>query len=280
MSLRLVTMPGMEIAERISLQQPRTAAAANPACPSSPPLSVRWARHGDEVRQAQRLRWEVFAQEMGAQLTPMPGQPDGLDIDRFDEHCEHLLVCTPETDDSPAQVVGTYRVLTPAGARRAGGWYSETEFDLSPLQAERHRVAELGRSCTAAGHRQGGVILMLWTSLAAFMQRNGLELMIGCASIPMTDGGHAAASLWTQLRQSWLVRPELQVTPRLPLPVQRLRCDLQAEAPPLIKGYLRCGARLLGAPAWDPDFGVADLPMMLDLAQMNASYKARLLRAA
>jgi putative hemolysin len=248
-----------------------------PAMPSRP--TVRWARHLDDVREAQRLRHEVFALEMGAQLPRWPGADEGLDIDRFDEHCEHLLVVSPETDDAPSRVVGTYRVLTPAGARQAGGWYGETEFDLSPLHGQRHRVAELGRSCTAADWRQGGVILMLWTSLASFMQRNGLDLMIGCASVPMHDGGHSAASLWKQLQQpQWLAPESLQVQARLPLPIDQLRQDLPAEPPPLVKGYLRCGARLLGAPAWDPDFGVADLPMMLDLGEMDAAYRARLLR--
>ena len=31
-------------------------------------LQVRWARHLDEIRQAQRLRYQVFAEEMGAVL--------------------------------------------------------------------------------------------------------------------------------------------------------------------------------------------------------------------
>jgi putative hemolysin len=270
----------MDIANPITLtRHPMGVAHQAPRVAAGKPYA-RWARHLDDVRQAQRLRHTVFAGEMGAHLPTWPGMPNGLDIDRFDEHCEHLLVWAPETDVSPAEVIGTYRVLTPGGARQAGGWYSEGEFDLSPLHPQAHRVAELGRSCTAAGWRQGGVILMLWTSLAEFMQRNGLSLMMGCASVPMHDGGHAAASLWHRLEQGdHLAPPSLRVRPRLPLPIERLRHDLPAEAPPLIKGYLRCGARLLGAPAWDPDFGVADLPMMLDLAQMNAQYKARLLKA-
>jgi putative hemolysin len=243
-------------------------------------LHVRWARHLDEVRQAQRLRWRVFAGEMGAQLHSPPGTPERHDIDRFDEHCEHLLVCTSPDADSPGEVVGTYRVLTPTGAQQAGGWYSETEFDLSPLHGERHRVAELGRSCTDPAWRHGGVILMLWSSLTAFMQRNRLDLMIGCASVPMLDGGHAAASLWKRLSATHLAPAHWRVQPRLPLPVDHLRDDLPVEPPPLVKGYLRCGAQVLGAPAWDPDFGVADLPMVMDLSRMYGAYRARLLRGA
>ena len=95
----------------------------------------------------------------------------------------------------------------------------------------------------------------------------------------MRDGGHAAASLWRRLARSHLVPPELQVRPRLPLPVDDLRMEVAAEPPALIKGYLQCGARILGAPAWDPDFGVADLPMMLKLADLPAHYRKRFLRA-
>jgi putative hemolysin len=250
---------------------------AHPDSPSARParLEVIWARHADEVRQAQRLRYRVFADEMGAHLTPPPGTPPGLDVDRFDDACEHLMVCTAATDDAPAEVVGTYRVLTPAAAQMTGGFYTESEFDLQRLAAQKPRMAELGRSCTAEGWRQGGVILLLWSSLAEFMHRNALDLVVGCASVPMRDGGHMAASLWSRLRQTHLAAAERQVQPRLPLPVDELDGSLDVEAPPLIKGYLRCGARVLGAPAWDPDFGVADLPLLLDLNDLPNAYRKR-----
>lgn len=254
--------------------------AAHCAADPAPPLQLEavWARHADEVLEAQRLRYRVFALEMGARLQPPPGTPAGLDADAFDPHCEHLLVRIAETADAPARVVGTYRVLTAAAARRAGGLYSDLEFDLSRLDALRPRIAELGRSCTDPAFRQGGVILMLWSALADFMQRNGLDLTVGCASVPMADGGHTAASLWQQLRQQHLASPQLAVRPRLPLPVHRLRSDLPVQPPPLIKGYLKCGGKLLGPPAWDPDFRTADLPMIMDLADLPAAYRRRFLR--
>ena len=101
--------------------------------PAPPQLTVGWAVHDDEVRDAQRLRWRVFAGEMGARLSPVAGTPPGLDADAFDPHCEHLLVRTVPTVDQPTRVVGTYRVLTPMAAKRAGGLYSDQEFDLSRL---------------------------------------------------------------------------------------------------------------------------------------------------
>jgi putative hemolysin len=199
-------------------------------------LSVSWARHLDEVRQAQRLRHDVFAGEMGARLD---SRVAGHDVDLFDDYCEHLLV----RETASQQVVGTYRVLTPAQARRVGSTYSDTEFDLTRLRHMRERMVELGRSCVRSDHRQGGVILALWGALAAFMLRNRLDTMVGCASIPMQHqgvaGGHAAASIWRQLRQTHLAPIEHQVLPRRALPLGRLDGSLAVEPPVLIKGYLR-----------------------------------------
>ncbi len=240
-------------------------------------LSVAWARTQDEVREAQALRHQVFAEEMGARLSSPAGSPAGLDIDRFDDYCEHLLVRAAGPNDPKGKVIGTYRVLTPASARQAGGLYSDTEFDLSPVNALRERMVELGRSCVHPDHRSGGAIITLWAALGEFMQRNGLDTMIGCASISMRDGGHFAASLWNRLKQSHLASPEWQVQPRLALPVDSLRQDLPAEPPALIKGYLRCGARVLGAPAWDPDFNTADLPLMMRIADLPERYRRHFL---
>jgi putative hemolysin len=246
-----------------------------PAASPEGRLQAVWATQADEVREAQQLRHRVFADEMGALLNSLPGTAPGLDVDAFDAHCEHLLVRTLDSDDAPSRVVGTYRVLTPAAARRAGGLYSEREFELTGIDALRPRIAELGRSCTDAEFRTGGVILMLWAALAAFMLRNGLDITVGCASIAMHDGGHSAASLWNKLRAQYLAGPELVATPRLPLPIAHLRGNLDVESPALIKGYLRCGGKVLGPPAWDPDFQTADLPMMMNLAHLPASYRRR-----
>jgi putative hemolysin len=238
---------------------------------------VVWARDEEDIRQAQQLRHLVFADEMGARLSVPHGSPPGHDIDVFDPFCEHLLVRARGADGEPGPVIGTYRVLTPANARRVGGLYSDLEFDLTRLRPLRAKMVELGRSCVHPEWRSGGVILALWAALAEFMHRNALDTMIGCASVSMRDGGHVAASLWEQLRRSHLADIHWQVTPRLALPVEELQHDLDVEAPALIKGYLRCGAKVLGAPAWDPDFNTADLPMLLRIEDLPARYRKHFL---
>jgi putative hemolysin len=275
--MRDLPLPTLPFAKLRPLDASRGSLPPAPQTLGKATLSVAWARSEDEVREAQRLRYQVFADEMGARLTPPRGAPAGHDIDTFDTFCEHLLVRSIEADGGPGAVIGTYRVLTPAAAKRAGGLYSETEFDLTRLRGLRSRMVELGRSCVHADHRSGGAIMALWGALAEFMVRNELDTMIGCASVSMRDGGHYAASLWKQLEQSHLAGIEWQVRPRLPLPVEDLRHDLAVEPPPLIKGYLRCGARILGAPAWDPDFNTADLPMMMRIADLPARYRRHFL---
>ena len=237
-------------------------------------LGVSWARHQDEVREAQRLRHVVFAGEMGARLSsPVAGH----DIDLFDDYCEHLLV----RDEGSGAVIGTYRLLTPTQAQRVGSFYSDTEFDLTRLRALRGKMVELGRSCVHPEHRHGGVVLSLWGALAEFMARNGMDYMIGCASIPMLHegavSGDVAASIWRQVRQTHLAPIEHHVRPRLPLPVEQLDDSLEVEPPALIKGYLRLGAKVLGAPAWDPDFNTVDLPMLMKLADLPPRYRKHFL---
>ena len=237
-------------------------------------VQVAWARHQDEVRAAQRLRYQIFAEEMGARLTTTV---PGYDIDLFDDYCEHLLV----RDEATQAVIGTYRVLTPEQAKRVGSTYSDTEFDLTRLRSLRHRMVELGRSCVHPDHRHGGVVMVLWAALGQFMVRNNLDTMIGCASIPLMQGGvfngDVAASIWRQVRERHLAPIEFQVRPRLALPLDNLNDRLDVEPPALIKGYLRLGSKVLGPPAWDPDFNSADLPLMMRFADLHPRYRKHFL---
>ena len=279
--------------------------------PQARTLEVRWASCEEDVRQAQRLRYRVFAQEMGARLTPPPGTAPGLDVDAFDSFCDHLLVSAQTGHASEhehehehehgqgqgqrqgqTQLVGTYRVLAPAAARRAGGLYIDTEFDLEPLSSLRGRAVELGRSCVHPDWRSGGVIMALWTALCQYMLAHQLDTMIGCASVGLGglgDHGRSVNRLWRRLRHSHMAAPQWQVQPHTPLPMiaddlalgDQLahQVDGLDDTPALIKGYLRCGARLLGPPALDAAFNTADLPMMLRVEELAPRYRKHFMGA-
>ena len=228
-------------------------------------LHVGLATCETEILEAQKLRYRVFADEMGARLAT---RTPGVDRDIYDPFCEHLIV----RDEAAGRIVGTYRILSPAAARKVGGYYSENEFDLTRLQHLRSRLVEIGCSCIDADYRSGAVIALLWSGLARYMQENGYDHLIGCASVSMADGGHTAASLYNRLREKHLAPLEYHVFPRYPLPIASLRSDLETEAPPLIKGYLRAGAWICGEPAWDPDFNTADLPILLSINKVDERY--------
>ena len=249
-----------------------------PVPPASSPrletgLVLAWARHQDEVRAAQRLRYQVSSQEQGARLsTPLPGH----DVDLFDDYCEHLLVRERATD----AVLGTCRVLTPVQARRAGSLTIDTAFDLTRLRHLRARMLELGRGCVHPDHRRGGVAMALWGGVVAFMERNGMDAAIGCGSVPLLHQGvlrgDLAASVWRTLSAAHLAPITCHVRPRLPLPLERLDGSRPVELPAWVKGSLRLGARLLGPPAWNPDFHTADLPLLARLADLPPRYRRRL----
>jgi putative hemolysin len=224
-------------------------------------LSVGIAADAAERRAAQRLRWKVFAEELGAKLGS--AEP-GIDQDIFDAYCEHLVV----RDGN--EVVGTYRLLPPEGAKKIGLYYSETEFDLIRLRGIRSRMVEVGRSCIAPQYRSGAVIALLWSGLARYMLAHGHGYLGGCASISLADGGRAAATL--RGLDEHLAPVEYRVTPRRKLPLQESSSDSKAQLPPLVKGYLRCGAWVCGEPAWDPEFNCADFFMLLPVARIEARY--------
>lgn len=236
-------------------------------------LTHSLARTQNELEAAQRIRFKVFAEEMGAKL---PSAHLGLDIDRFDKFCDHLLV----RDHSNEKVVGTYRILPPEQAIKTGGYYSETEFDLSRLENLRDRMVEVGRSCVHEDYRDGATITQLWSGLAEYVTKNNHEYLIGCASISMGDGGHYAASVYNKIHKLHAAPAEYRVFPHCRLPLESLNQNLDVIIPPLIKGYLRLGAYIAGEPAWDPDFNCADVFILMPVSRMNARYAKHFMRQA
>jgi putative hemolysin len=236
-------------------------------------LSVTLANCESEILAAQKLRWRVFAEELGARLdTPT----HGVDSDRFDPHCDHLIV----RDDDNGRIVGCYRILAPDAARRTGGYYSETEFDLGRLDHLRSQIVEIGRSCIDPDYRNNAaVIALLWSGLARYLLDGGYQYLIGCASISMADGGHNAAAIFNSLSER-MAPPEYRVFPKVRLPLERLTPHPACVVPPLVKGYLRAGADVCGEPAWDPDFNTADLPLLLTLSRLDARYARHFVQRA
>lgn len=234
-------------------------------------LITALAHNEAEILEAQRLRYKVFAEEMGAIL---PSASAGIDCDIFDKYCEHLLV----RESGGNKVVGTYRILPPDQAKKIGGYYSQTEFDLTRLLHLGDRMVEVGRSCVHRDYRDGATINQLWGGLAQYMRQHGHEYLIGCASIGMADGGHVAASVYRKLHRIYTAPIEYSVFPQNPLPLHALNQHLDAPIPPLLKGYLRLGAYICGEPAWDPEFNTADLLILLPMSRLNGRYAKHFLK--
>jgi putative hemolysin len=222
-----------------------------------------------DIRAAQRLRHRVFAGEMGAVLhTPEPG----LDIDHYDAHCDHLVV----REDSTGEIVGTYRMFSPKGARRAGGLYCETEFLVATLSGLRETLVETGRSCVHPEHRTGAVVNLIWTGIARYLLLTGYRWLVGCASVPLRTAGAPegalARSVWDTVRARHLAPEQYRVIPRRPWHADLSSRPQRAGLPPLLRGYLRLGAWVCGPPAHDPEFGVADFLVLLALDRVDPRY--------
>lgn len=233
------------------------------------------------VEAAQRLRYEVFSSTPGFAL-PTAGA-GRLDVDRFDEYCDHLLV----RDDDTGELVGCYRMLAPAGAIAAGDLYTATEFDVRAFDPLRSSLVEMGRAVVRHGHRNGGVVLLMWAGILAYLDRYGYDYVTGCVSVPIGDesDGHAPGSQLRGVRDFILSRhpapPQYRVRPHRPVRVDgRALDDIPAPprpaVPPLLRGYLRLGAQVCGEPAHDPDFGVGDFCVLLDKRRADTRYLKRL----
>lgn len=230
-------------------------------------LTLSLARTPEDLAALQRLRFRVFTQDMGARFPEAEGDRD---VDRFDAWCIHFMVRESGSD----QVVGTYRLLTPEAAVQAGRYYSDAEFDLTPLAPFRSRMVEVGRSCIDAGFRHGTAIMLLWSGLAQVMMQGNYRYMLGCASVSLQDGGETASEVWRQAQALMAQRPlGPRIRPLHPYPLDRLNSSRPVRLPPLIKGYLKLGCTICGAPAWDPDFNTADFPILLDLEWLDSRYR-------
>ena len=231
---------------------------------------VRLAETLDEREAACRLRFAVFNLELGEGIAA--SWHTGLDQDRFDLFCDHLIV----EDRSCGQVVGTYRMQSGVTAFENLGYYSEQEFDFAPYRKLRPQVLELGRASIDREHRTSEVLMLLWRGIAQYARSCGLRYLIGCSSLNSRDP-QEGWSLYQQLRD--FLAPEVlctRPTPSYALPACADRLT-DVKVPRLLRTYIAVGARICGEPAWDREFGTIDFLTLLDLAQLSPAAKSRFL---
>jgi putative hemolysin len=231
------------------------------------------------IEAAQRLRHDVFTSEPGFALA---GATDGRDADRFDEYCDHLLV----REDNSGELVGCYRMLPPPGAIAAGGLYTATEFDVEGLDPLRPSLVEMGRAVVREDHRNGGVVLLMWAGILAYLDRCDYDYVAGCVSVPVCTAdeetpGSQIRGVRDFVRRRHAAPPDYTVHPYRPVTLDGKGLDdidppARVAVPALMRGYLRLGAQVCGEPAHDPDFGVGDFPALLDKRQADTRYLRRL----
>jgi putative hemolysin len=234
-------------------------------------FAVSFGRTMEELRAIQRLRFEVFNLELGEGLDE--SFATGLDADRFDAVCHHLIV----TDRTSGQVIGTYRMQTSEMAERHIGFYTADEFDLAGMPGAIVRDAiEVGRACVAIPYRNRQVLFLLWRGLAAYMQRNRKRYLFGCCSLTSQDRAEGRRVM-DHLVQSRQVRNDLRVEPQ-----PEWRCYEESfVAPPAAEGhevkvpklfslYLRYGGKVCGPPALDRHFKTIDYLVLLDIEEFDA----------
>jgi putative hemolysin len=249
--------------------------------PSGPCYSLLLSTDPSMIEAAQRLRYDVFSNTPGFAM-PAVGA-DQTDADRFDGYCDHLLV----RDDDTGELVGCYRMLGPAGAIAAGGLYTATEFDIRALDPLRPSLVEMGRAVVREGHRNGGVVLLMWAGILAYLDRYGYDYVTGCVSVPIggESEGEVPGSQLRGVRDFILSRHaaslQYRVHPYRPVLVDGRAIDdipppSRPSVPPLMRGYLRLGAQVCGEPAHDPDFGVGDFCVLLDKRHADTRYLRRL----
>jgi putative hemolysin len=216
------------------------------------------------MRECQRLRYQIFAMEMGAVLHA----EDDLDRDAYDPFCYHLMV----RDTHNGALVATTRLLDNDGAARAGGFYSESEFDLANIRSLGGRFLEVGRTCIHADYRRGAALPILWQGLARFTLVDDIDYLFGCASIPMDGGMNYVHGVAGYLRNHHLAPENLRVTPRVPLAPLRGEGLVDAIVPTLLKAYIRQGAMICGEPCVDEEFGVADVFVLVKREHITRRY--------
>ena len=241
---------------------------------------LRLAQDERDLRAAQRLRYRVFVQELGA-TGPMVDHAVALERDAFDPHFDHLLLIDTRRDAAALEdVVGVYRLLPSDRLAQVGRFYSEDEYDLTALKSSGRKLVELGRSCVHADYRGGTAMLLLWNALAGYVLERGIEILFGAASFHGTDV-QALAQPLAYLHHNHLAPPALRVTarPEHAVPMDLIPRDqvdrraAMAGTPALIKAYLRLGGYVGEGAFIDRAFNTTDVCLVMDTAAMSAKHR-------
>ncbi|PJZ85580.1 GNAT family N-acetyltransferase [Leptospira harrisiae] len=244
-------------------------------------LEVRLAENDNEIENTLALRYDVFNLEMGEGI-PESRQTQ-KDRDKYDAYCDHLIV----KDQICGSIVGTYRILKRSVAKNHIGFYSENEFNLSNLYQLKEEIAEVGRSCVHKDYRDGSVISLLWSGFGEYMQNHNIRYLMGCGSVHSTDP-MIASQAYAYLREKGaLAQSDLMVYPYPDFEMPGFDANYQISnmdsirknLPPLIKGYVRLGAKICGFPALDKGFGTTDFFVLFDKNIIDHRYGKHYLRA-
>jgi putative hemolysin len=271
---------------------PRTTLFSSlPCAPAKPRIHAEVGKYRLHLAQtfedreaACRLRFKVFNIEMGEGLES--SYQTGLDTDKFDLFCEHLLV----EEKLTRRIVGTYRMQSGDTAASKLGYYSEQEFYFAPYEPLRSGILELGRASIDREHRTPEVLTLLWRGIAQYATDMGLRYLVGCSSLNSQDPCEG----WQMYRQleHFRVSPEFATEPTASYacPTEQEGAPAQPaprnseepvpslpKVPRLLRTYLAIGARICAPPAWDREFGTIDFLTLLDLKLLSPSARNRFL---
>tara|TARA_B100001123_G_scaffold282110_1_gene314257 strand:- start:2712 stop:3488 length:777 start_codon:yes stop_codon:yes gene_type:complete len=252
--------------------------AFDPICAGS--LCVRLAANDEEITASQKLRYQIFCEEMGGAASDEI-RAQKRDFDDYDAVCDHLLVVDEDQSENMG-IVGTYRLLRSGPMQKIGRFYTEHEYDISALKAYEGELLELGRSCVDVRYRNRSVMTLLWRGIGAYVSSYGIKLMFGCASFTGADPQKHALAL-SYLHHFHLAPPEvrLKTLPEYYVSMNMIpkdQIDQRAalrEIPPLIKGYLRLNGVIGDGAFVDTIYNTTDVSIIVETDQVTDLYSKR-----
>ena len=249
-------------------------------------MEVRLAIDESELRAAQKLRYQVFFEELNAKPSIEVAE-QRRDFDKYDEFCDHLLLLDKTLGKGAEAIVGTYRLIIKNNAKKLGGFYSSGEFDIKLLENYSEDILELGRSCIAPNYRDRNCMNLMWRGVSNFVVERNITIMFGCASLPGTD------TLKLQLPLNYLYYHHLAPSQFRVSPLTERRVEMKTltpdainlkqairQLPPLLKGYLRLGGFVGDGAVVDSQFNTTDVLLMVKTDMIKDRYAQHYIKTA